>query len=32
MEKMLRTSGDVLFWNLRNAFGKNHSETPEAWR
>jgi hypothetical protein len=31
MEKVLRTSGDVLFAHLRNVFGKNHSKAPGAW-
>jgi hypothetical protein len=28
-EKALRTSGEVLFRHLGNAFGKHNSETPE---
>jgi hypothetical protein len=32
MEKMLRTSGNVLFRHFWNAFGKDHSEAPVAWR
>jgi hypothetical protein len=30
MEKALRTSGEVLFRHLGNAFGKHNSETPES--
>jgi hypothetical protein len=29
MEKAVRTSGEVLFRHLGNAFGKYNSETPE---
>ena len=30
MEKALRTSGEILFRHLGNAFGKHNSETPES--